>query len=199
MRILKIDVNVSFICLIICLSCTNSNSERTLDSSSSKESKKITSSLDTELHNRKATYLEQLDITRIEKAEKEKEEMKKIGGENYKPGNEIEIIESKILFKSNFKPYAILKLKNNLKISLIAFEIVITPKPNESNKCSGTIIKKNTIIKPNQTITIKENLEEETNDCKMDEASIKLGDCIFSNGKKIDMSDIFRTIKGLGE
>lgn len=136
MRILAIGSNVSVTCLIICLSCTNSNdpnSERAIDSFSSKQSNKISSSLDTELNDRKPNYLEQLDIDRIEKNEKEKEELKKIGGEKYTPGHEIEIIESKILFNSKFKPYAVVKLKNNLKSPLIAFEIIITPKPHESN------------------------------------------------------------------
>ena len=54
-------------------------------------------------------------------------------------------------------------------------------------------------IKANGTINLKEDIIEIDNNCDFDKASISLGDCIMSNGKKLPMGDFFRQFRAVGE
>jgi hypothetical protein len=148
---------------------------------------------------KKLSPIEQEDVKRILKNEKEKEEMSKLYGPEGRLGNEIIVSESKIFYSADFEPYLEVKIKNNLKIPFIAVEVIVHPKSKSSSNCTSIIIKKKINIGAGKMIILNEKIKAESTDCTLDNASVSLGDCIMSNGKKIEMSDLLRSVKGPGD
>lgn len=122
-------------------------------------------------------------------------EIKKLYGPNFKADNEIEILEKKVAYNSDFKPTLNLTIKNNMTINLVAFEIIVNPN-DKTTKCPTESIKRKITLLPNESILIKQDLSMINDKCNLDETSVILGDCIFSNGMKISMSDFFRNYDG---
>ncbi len=191
-------------CLIFFFIACNTNDSKKTAYDNNDTTSVINSNVDSvsidSLTNTPLTPIQQNELNNILEREKEKEKMKKYYGPGYTAQNEIEILESTILYNSNFKPYAAIKIKNNLNIPFVAFEIIIIPKDKLTSKaCKQIIIKKTLQIKANSTANLKEDIVGFDNDCDLDKASISLGDCIMSNGKKLPMGDLFRKFKAIGE
>lgn len=194
----------SYASLILFLIACNTNDSKKTAYDNNDTTSVIKSNVDSinldSLKNTPLTPIQQNELNNILEREKEKEEMKKYYGPGYKAQNEIEILESTILYNSNFKPYAAIKIKNNLNIPFVAFEIIVIPINKLTSKpCKQITIKKTLQIKANSTATLKEYIVDSDSDCDFDKASISLGDCIMSNGKKLPMGDFFRKFKAIGE
>lgn len=117
-------------------------------------------------------------------------------GPGYTEDNEVELLDKKIIFNSDFQPFLETKVKNNMKISLVALEINLKPHRDNQN-CDTTIItiRKKINIKPNKVGVIRQRIPNNSqNSCKVDNYSIYLGDCIFANGEKISMDDVYRNL-----
>ncbi len=108
--------------LLFFISCNNTDSKTSAsaknDTVTEINTKQASSSSLDSLTNKPLTPIQQNELNNMLEREKENEEMKKYYGPGYTSKNEIEILESKILYNSNFKPYAVIKIKNNLNIQL---------------------------------------------------------------------------------
>jgi hypothetical protein len=195
----------SFLGIMILISCKNSsqnNSNSATALSATNDSVQIEAYKDSilrKISNQSLTSDEEAELRLINEREKEKEEMKNFYGQGYRSGNEIEITDSKILYDANFKAYLVAKVRNNLTIPFIAFEILVIPASSPNTECKGLTIKKKLLINPGKTVTINEGLNNNSDKCNFDNASVSLGDCIMGNGKKLVMDDIFRNVKGVGD
>lgn len=98
----------------------------------------------------------------------------------------LDLLEANIIFDDNFNPYLFVKLKNNMKMGVMALEIVIDPSDKYHTDCEKIIVKKTISIPPNKTVKFKERIDYKVaRGClKIEEASIYLGDFILTNGKK---------------
>ncbi len=207
---MNIHPSLNFICLIsllIFISCNDTKQDRSntaVDSTQnlyidSSLSKKNSDSLVQNVMNGKLNPIEEEQVKEMERRKREKDEMKKLYGPGYTSGNEIEISESKILYNDDFSPYLMIKVKNNLIIPFVAFQIIVYPKANSSSGCDPVFLKKKMILNPNAVATLKIPLDNAAHNCTYDDAKIELGICIMSNGKRLVMNDFLGRADGIGD
>ena len=136
--------------------------------------------------------MEKEKIKRSIKLQEENLKNKRRYGPNFNSGSEIQIISSEILFTKEYQPYLSARIKNNLIVSFIGIEIIV------SSNCKTIPFKKNLTIKPNQTIDLHQSLDPQEDTCYLAHSDVSLGNCIMYDGKMIEMdktSAFFREIQ----
>jgi len=104
----------------------------------------------------------------------------------------VAILESKILYDADFKPSVYARIKNNMGVSIVAFELLIDPNNTEQKNCEKLTVTKKLNIPSHKSVIIKEKLQSSsTSDCGLDFPKISLGDFVLSNGKKTNLQKLF--------
>jgi hypothetical protein len=100
--------------------------------------------------------------------------------------DELEIVQSEILFDADFNPSVSAELKNNMEEDIVAIELIVDPNDKYKTNCKVISIRKKINIEAGSTKSVKERIREKVDvGClKVEYAKIYLGDFILSSGKE---------------
>ena len=93
---------------------------------------------------------------------------------------DIETIKYNIIYNNNFQPTLQLKLRNNTKKSIIAFEFGIFTK----SYCTPQAFRKKIILPPNKIISFNQKILDQ-NECSKEPIQILIGNYILSDGSEL--------------